>query len=76
MSLFSKIPQAPPIEVLDMKRRHDEDKHEKKINLTVGGYKVKFREKLLDTSHLNMFVYRMKMDGLMSYQLLETSSWR
>ena len=41
MSIFSKIQQAPPIEVLDMKRRYDEDKNEKKINLTVGGYKVK-----------------------------------
>lgn len=41
ISLYSKIQQAPPIEVLDMKRRYDEDNNEKKINLTVGGYKVR-----------------------------------
>ena len=39
-SLFSHVPAAPPIEVLDMKRKHDEDISDVKINLTVGGYKV------------------------------------
>ena len=39
-SLFSHVPAAPPIEVLDMKRKHDEDSSGVKINLTVGGYKV------------------------------------
>ena len=34
------MPAAPPIEVLDMKRKHDEDISDVKINLTVGGYKV------------------------------------
>ena len=45
ISLYSKIQQAPPIEVLDMKRRYDEDNNEKKINLTVGGYKVRWYER-------------------------------
>ena len=40
MSLFSNVTDAPPIEVLEMKRRHDEDVSPCKINLTVGGYKV------------------------------------
>ena len=40
MSLFSNVTDAPPIEVLEMKRRHDEDDSPCKINLTVGGYKV------------------------------------
>ena len=40
MSVFSKITNAPPIEVLEMKRKHDEDDSPRKINLTVGGYKV------------------------------------
>ena len=39
-SLFAHVPAAPPIEVLDMKRKHDEDSSDVKINLTVGGYKV------------------------------------
>ena len=39
-SLFAHVPAAPPIEVLDMKRKHDEDNSDVKINLTVGGYKV------------------------------------
>ena len=41
MSLFSNLTDAPPIEVLEMKRRHDEDDSPCKINLTVGGYKVR-----------------------------------
>ena len=40
MSFFSNVTDAPPIEVLEMKRRHDEDDSPCKINLTVGGYKV------------------------------------
>ena len=40
MSLFSNLAAAPPIEVLEMKRRHDEDASPCKVNLTVGGYKV------------------------------------
>ena len=40
VSLFSNVTDAPPIEVLEMKRRHDEDDSPCKINLTVGGYKV------------------------------------
>ena len=40
-TLFSSIKDAPPIEVLDMKKRFDEDGSNVKINLTVGGYKVK-----------------------------------
>ena len=39
-SLFSNIPDAPGIEILEMKRKYDEDKSAMKINLTVGGYKV------------------------------------
>ena len=39
-SLFSNIPDAPAIEILEMKRKYDEDKSAMKINLTVGGYKV------------------------------------
>merc|ERR1712121_436397 len=39
MSLFSNVLDAPPIEVLEMKRKHDEDESPVKINLTVGGYK-------------------------------------
>ena len=44
MSLFSNVTNAPPIEVLEMKRRHDEDDSPCKINLTVGGYKVSLLE--------------------------------
>ena len=43
-TLFSSIKDAPPIEVLDMKKRFDEDGSNVKINLTVGGYKVKGAE--------------------------------
>ena len=39
-TLFANIKEAPPIEVLDMKKRFDEDESTIKINLTVGGYKV------------------------------------
>jgi len=39
MSLFSCVSSGPPIEVLHMKGRYDEDKSDVKINLTVGGYK-------------------------------------
>jgi len=39
MSLFSCVTPGPPIEVLHMKKRFDEDQSDLKINLTVGGYK-------------------------------------
>ena len=40
MSIFSCVTPGPPIEVLHMKKRFDEDQSDLKINLTVGGYKV------------------------------------
>lgn len=43
-TLFANIKEAPPIEVLDMKKRFDEDESTIKINLTVGGYKVNLIE--------------------------------
>ena len=42
-TVFSKIKEAQPIEVLDMKKRFVEDKNNL-INLTVGGYKVQSRK--------------------------------
>lgn len=39
MSLFDCVSPGPPIEVLHMKNRYEEDTSELKINLTVGGYK-------------------------------------
>ena len=38
-SIFSEVRPGPPIEVLEMKKKYDEDLSDVKINLTVGGYK-------------------------------------
>ena len=57
MSLFSCVTPGPPIEVLHMKKRFDEDQSDLKINLTVGGYKVSSQLQLklqLRTSQLQL----------------------
>ena len=41
MSMFDTVVPGPPIEVLEMRRRFEQDPSRDKINLTVGGYKVR-----------------------------------
>ena len=36
-SCFSEIQQAPPIEVFAVSKAFNDDTHEKKVNLSVGG---------------------------------------
>ena len=41
-SMFDTVVPGPPIEVLEMRRRFEQDPSRDKINLTVGGYKVQY----------------------------------
>ena len=40
LSRFSEVQQAPPIEVFAVVKAFNDDTHEKKVNLSIGGKRI------------------------------------